>query len=68
MGVKIKFPTADPDKGLGTGEYDETIGVDLSKQLIGPLFGYVTVAYTFVGLSPGGPLRQLVRMERRCRL
>src|SRR5262249_6494935 len=51
--VKIKFPTADKDKGLGTGEYDETIGVDLSKQLIGPLYGYVTVAYTFIGSPPG---------------
>jgi len=29
--VKIKFPTADSDRGLGTGEFDETIGVDLSK-------------------------------------
>ena len=51
--VKIKFPTADKDRGLGTGEFDETVGVDLSKQLIGPLFGYVTVAYTFVGSPPG---------------
>jgi hypothetical protein len=32
--VKIKFPTADSDRGLGTGEFDETIGVDLSKRLI----------------------------------
>jgi hypothetical protein len=30
--VKIKFPTADSDRGLGTGEFDETIGVDLSKR------------------------------------
>jgi Putative MetA-pathway of phenol degradation len=51
--VKIKFPTADKDRGLGTGEFDETIGVDLSKQLIGALYGYVTVAYTFVGSPPG---------------
>ncbi len=51
--VKIKFPTADKDRGLGTGEFDETVGIDLSKQLIGPLFGYVTVAYTFIG-SPAG--------------
>jgi hypothetical protein len=51
--MKIKFPTADADRGLGTGEFDETIGVDLSKQFIGPLFGYVTVAYTFVGSPPG---------------
>src|SRR5262249_37708367 len=51
--VKIKFPTADADRGLGTGEFDETIGVDLSKQIIGPLYGYVTVAYTFIGSPPG---------------
>src|SRR5262249_23301885 len=29
--VKIKFPTADENKGLGTGEFDETIGVSFSK-------------------------------------
>src|SRR5712691_2795165 len=26
--LKIKFPTADKSRGLGTGEYDETVGVD----------------------------------------
>ncbi len=29
----IKIPTADEDKGLGTGEYDYLIGLDLSKGL-----------------------------------
>src|SRR5437764_8938050 len=33
--VKVKFPTADRDRGLGTGEFDETLGVDLSKNLVG---------------------------------
>jgi len=51
--VKIKFPTADSDRGLGTGEFDETIGFDLSKRLIDRLFGYLTFAYTFVGDPPG---------------
>jgi hypothetical protein len=37
-------------------EFDETIGVDLSKRLIGPLYGYVTVAYTFIGSPPGTDL------------
>jgi hypothetical protein len=37
--VKIKFPTADSDRGLGTGEFDETIGVDLSKRPIERLYG-----------------------------
>jgi hypothetical protein len=55
--VKIKFPTADKDKGLGTGEYDETLGVDLSKNLAGGLYGYLTVAYTFIGNPPGADLR-----------
>jgi Putative MetA-pathway of phenol degradation len=55
--VKIKFPTADKDRGLGTGEFDETVGVDLSKNLVGGLFGYLTLAYTFIGEPPGADLR-----------
>jgi len=55
--AKIKFPTADRDRGLGTGEYDETIGVDLSKHLVGGLFGYLGLAYTFIGDPPGTDLR-----------
>jgi hypothetical protein len=54
--VKIKFPTADKDRGLGTGEYDETIGLDLSKRLVGSLFGYLGLAYTFIGEPPGTDL------------
>jgi hypothetical protein len=54
--VKIKFPTADRDRGLGTGEFDETFGVDLSKNLIGDLYGFVTLAYTFIGSPPGSDL------------
>jgi Putative MetA-pathway of phenol degradation len=54
--VKVKFPTADRDRGLGTGEFDETIGVDFSKNLIGDLYGYLTVAYTFIGDPPGSNL------------
>jgi hypothetical protein len=55
--VKVKFPTADRDRGLGTGEFDETVGVDLSKNLLGDLYGYLTLAYTFVGDPPGSDLR-----------
>jgi hypothetical protein len=54
--LKIKFPTADADRGLGTGEYDETLGVDVSKRLVGSLFGFVTAAYTFIGDPPGTDL------------
>ena len=54
--LKIKFPTADEDRGLGTGEFDETVGVDLSKRLVDGLFGYVSLAYTFIGSPPGSDL------------
>ena len=51
--LKIKFPTADSNRGLGTGEFDETVGVDLSKTLFPRFVSYVTLAYTFIG-SPAG--------------
>jgi hypothetical protein len=51
--LKIKFPTADEDRGLGTGEFDETIGVDLSKTFLERLAVYLTLAYTFIGSPPG---------------
>lgn len=54
---KIKFPTADSDRGLGTGEFDETVGIDLSKQILERLYGYVTFAYTFIGDPPGTDFR-----------
>ena len=54
--VKVKFPTADRDRGLGTGEFDETLGVDVSKNLIGDLYGYLTLAYAFIGDPPGSNL------------
>jgi hypothetical protein len=55
--LKIKFPTADKDRGLGTGEFDETLGIDVDKRLIGALFGYLTLAYTFIGDPPGADFR-----------
>jgi len=51
--LKIKFPTADEDRGLGTGEFDETIGVDFSKTFLDRLAVYLTLAYTFIGSPPG---------------
>lgn len=55
--LKIKFPTADADRGLGTGKFDETLGVDLSKRFLERLFGYVSLAYTFIGSPAGEDLR-----------
>ena len=55
--VRIKFPTADEDRGLGTGEFDETIGVELSKRLSERLTGHLSLSYTFVGDPPDLELR-----------
>src|SRR5919197_403957 len=55
--VKIKFPTADSDRGLGTGEFDETVGMGLAKRLVERLFGYLSLSYTFIGEPPGSDLR-----------
>ncbi len=49
---KIKFPTADEDKGLGTGEFDYTIQLDASKN-IGRLTPLATLGYKFRG-DPDG--------------
>lgn len=54
--LRIKFPTADEDRGLGTGEFDETIGVDLSKVFLERFTGFVTLSYTFIGSPPGSDL------------
>lgn len=51
--VKIKFPTADEGRGLGTGEFDETLGLDFAKTFRERWTGFLTLAYTFIG-SPSG--------------
>lgn len=46
--LKLKFPTANHNKGLGTGKYDFSLESRLIKQ-IGRYTPFVTVGYTFVG-------------------
>ncbi len=52
----IKFPTADANKGLGTGEFDETIGLDVVKTFARWTTS-LDASYTFVGSPPRIPLR-----------
>lgn len=52
---KVKFPTADEDKGLGTGEFDYTLQVDYFKPL-GKLTPMATVAYKIKGDPEGSEL------------
>ena len=49
--VKIKIPTADESRGLGTGKVDYGFGVELDKE-IGPIFLFGDVAYTVMGKIP----------------
>ncbi len=50
---RIKFPTADEDRGLGTGEFDKGFGFEFSKFFGDDWIGYADVGYTFIGDPPG---------------
>lgn len=56
---KLKFPTADEDDGLGTGEFDYGFGLEFDKRLNG-LFLFADAGYTFIGDPPGINLRDRV--------
>jgi hypothetical protein len=49
--VFVKFPTADRDKALGTGAFDEGVAVEFSKWL-GGWYSFAEAGYTFQGKSP----------------
>lgn len=50
--VGVKFPTADRDKGLGTEEFDYTIGVEAGKTVAERWSVFGNIAYTFIGSPP----------------
>lgn len=56
LAASIKLPTADDDEGLGTGEFDETIGLETSKNLADKWNGYFNMYYTFIGDPSNQPL------------
>jgi len=49
---KVKFATADEDEGLGTGEEDYTLQLELSKTF-GWFSPFAGVGYKFIGDPPG---------------
>lgn len=55
---KIKFPTADEDKGLGTGEFDYSIQADVSKTF-GRWTPFGTLGYRYVGEPSGTDLNNI---------
>lgn len=50
---RIKMPTADADHGLGTGEFDEGAGVELTKTLTDRWLAYLDGGYNLIGDAPG---------------
>lgn len=50
---RIKIPTADADRGLGTGEFDEGIGMELTKTLTNRWLAYLDGGYNLIGDAPG---------------
>lgn len=50
---RIKIPTADADRGLGTGEFDEGAGVELTKTLADRWLAFLDGGYNFIGDAPG---------------
>ncbi len=54
---RIKFPTANEKKGLGSGEFDEGLGVELAKSLTRDLILYLDGGYTFLGDPKGRNFR-----------
>lgn len=55
---RIKFGTADESKGLGTGENDYSIQVDVSKAF-DRITGFGTLGYSVLGSSPSIPLNNV---------
>jgi hypothetical protein len=60
---KIKFPTADEGKGLGTGRFDEAIGVDLARSIVPDWTGYFDFYYTFIGSPSGLGLKNTIAFD-----
>src|SRR5215472_1956860 len=54
---RVKFPTADSAQGLGTGRFDETLGVELTQRLPSNFVAFADTGYTFIGHVQGVGLR-----------
>ncbi len=54
--VFVKIPTADKDKGLGTGEFDEGVALEFSKWF-GDWYAFVEPGYAVQGKSADLPLK-----------
>jgi hypothetical protein len=55
--ASIKAPTASSSRGLGTGEWDAGLGLEMSKTVQGPHTVYLDLRYAFIGQPEGTDLR-----------
>jgi hypothetical protein len=62
---QIEIPTADDNKGLGTGEFDETIGAQLSKTEKNWKV-FADIYYTNTGSPSGEDLKNLLTFDVGC--
>lgn len=51
--ARLKLPTADDGKGLGTGEFDMGFGAELARRFGDTYIGFADLTYTFIGSPPG---------------
>jgi len=56
LSVKVKFPTANDAKGLGTGEIDTMVQLDVFKGG-GKITPYATLGYQFLGSNASYPMK-----------
>jgi hypothetical protein len=59
LGAKVKLPTADEQKGLGTGETDYAFQADLFMPLGGATSLFGSIGYRIYGDPPGTTLRNV---------
>lgn len=57
---KVKVPTASTSKGLGTGQFDEGLGLESAKLLRPDWTGLADLYYTFIGSPPGTHLNNRI--------
>lgn len=50
--ARVKFPTADENKGLGTGEPDVGFGAELARRFMQDNMWFADFGYTFIGDPP----------------
>jgi len=62
-GLKLKIPTADEEKGLGTGEADLSFNLDIEKtfysQYLNPFTLFGQLGYKYMGSSESLPLNNI---------